>query len=241
MSEIIDQKAKELAFESEKMLVLVQALVVTTPDQYLSAALALKHIKAKAKEVDGQRVFLKAPALEQAKRVEDFFRAPLKYLSDAESLLKRCMLNYQQAEEAKRHEAERKLQEAARREQERLRIDAEDKERKAAELRRLAEQATTQEEAAKINAKAAKIEIKAEEKTAQADMVIMPTLARDQPKVAGISVRKSWKHRVTDSRKVPREYLIVNEKMLADFAKATKGQIAVDGVEFYVEEIMAAG
>ena len=248
----IDQRSQELAIEAEHILTTAKGYAVATVAEYEGAANELKTIKAKAKEIDGQRVFLKAPVLEQAKRIEDFFRAPLKFLADAESLLKRAMLSYQQAEEAKRLEAERKAQDAARKEQEDLRRKAAEAERvaaeKAAELRRLAEAAAAAgraDEASKLAAKAEAVTEKAEAKAGtiqeQAASVIIPTIAKELPKVAGISTRKVWKHRVTDARKVPRDYLMVNDKMLADFAKATKGAIPVDGVEFYSEEVMAAG
>jgi colicin import membrane protein len=252
MSEVIDQKAQELAVEAEKILATATGFAVTTTTEYQAAGEELKRVKAKAKEVDGQRAFLKAPVLEQAKRIEDFFRAPLKFLTDAESILKRAMLTFQQAEEAKRQEAERRAQEAARREQEVLRRKAAEEERKAAEkaddLRRQAEEAAAAgraSEAAKLTAKAETIIEKATDKSEnlqeQAQSVLMPTIASEQPKVAGISTRKVWKARVIDPRKVPREYLVVNEKMLDAFAKATKGAVPVDGIEFYSEDVMAAG
>lgn len=240
----IDQRSQELAIEAEHILTTAQGYAVSSVTEFENAANELKAIKAKTKEIDGQRVFLKAPVLEQAKRIDDFFRAPLKFLADAESLLKRAMLGFQQAEEAKRLEAERKAQEAARKEQEELRRKAADDERKAKELQIQAEAAAASgdiETAIKLEARAEKLEDKADARVEQAASVIIPTIAREQPKIAGISTRKVWKHRVADARRVPRDYLVVNEKMLADFAKATKGAIPVEGVEFYSEEVMAAG
>lgn len=240
----IDQRSQELAIEAEHILTTAQGYAVSSISEFEFAANELKAIKAKAREIDGQRVFLKAPVLEQAKRIEDFFRAPLKFLLDAESLLKRAMLGFQQAEEAKRLEAERKAQEAARKEQDELRRKAADDERKAKELQIQAEAAAASgdiETAIKLEARAEKLEDKADARVEQAASVIIPTIAREQPKISGISTRKVWKHRVTDARKVPRDYLMVNEKMLSDFAKATKGAIPIEGVEFYCEEVMAAG
>jgi len=252
MSEIIDQKAQELATEAQKMLDAAKVFHVTTVAEYTAAAEDLKRIKAKAKEVDGQRVFLKAPALEQAKRVDDFFREPLRFLFDAEAFIKRSMIHYQQAEEEKRREAERRAQEIVRREQEELRRKAIEEElkaaEKAAELKRQAEEAAASgrvAEAAKLSAKAEtvieKAGAKSEELQARAQSVVMPSIVSEQPKVAGISTRKVWKARIADPRKVPREYLVVNEKMLDAFAKATKGAVSVEGVEFYSEDVMAAG
>ena len=60
------------------------------------------------------------------------------------------------------------------------------------------------------------------------------------PKTAGVSTRFEWKARVVDPGKVPRMFLIVDEKALAAYAKATKGKCQVDGVEFYVTPIVGA-
>lgn len=59
------------------------------------------------------------------------------------------------------------------------------------------------------------------------------------PVVQGISTRTLWRARVIDAKLVPDEYKIVNDKMLQDIAKATKGKVAVPGVEFYSEQILA--
>lgn len=252
MSEIIDQKAQELATEAEGMLAVATGFSVATIDEYQAAGEELKRVKAKAKEVDGQRTFLKAPVLEQARRIEDFFRGPLKFLADAESLLKRAMLTFQKAEEAKRQEAERKAQEAARREQDEIRRKAAEDERraaeKAAELRRQADEAAAAgraDEAARLASRAETVVERAADKAEGAEIkaqsVLIPTIAKEQPKVAGISTRKAWKARVVNVRQLPREYLIANDKMLAAFAEATKGEIPVAGVEFYAEDVMSAG
>lgn len=60
------------------------------------------------------------------------------------------------------------------------------------------------------------------------------------PKTSGVSVRFEWRARVIDPAKVPRMFLIVDEKALHTFAKATKGKNQVDGVEFYEAPIVGA-
>lgn len=60
------------------------------------------------------------------------------------------------------------------------------------------------------------------------------------PKTAGVSTRFEWRARVVDPMKVPRMFLIVDEKALAAYAKATKGRCPVDGVEFYEAPIVGA-
>ena len=60
------------------------------------------------------------------------------------------------------------------------------------------------------------------------------------PKTAGVSTRFEWRARVVDPMKVPRMFLVVDEKALAAYAKATKGKCQVDGVEFYEAPVVGA-
>lgn len=60
------------------------------------------------------------------------------------------------------------------------------------------------------------------------------------PKTAGISTRYEWRARIVDPDKVPRHFLIVDEKSIAAFVKATKGRSPIDGVEIYEAPIIAA-
>jgi hypothetical protein len=56
-----------------------------------------------------------------------------------------------------------------------------------------------------------------------------------------ISIREMWKCDVEDLDKVPREYLVVDQKMLSDLAKSTKGAIEIDGIRFYKTNIIVNG
>lgn len=60
------------------------------------------------------------------------------------------------------------------------------------------------------------------------------------PKTAGVSTRFEWRARVVDPMKVPRMFLVVDEKALAAYAKTTKGKYPVDGVEFYEAPVVAS-
>lgn len=138
-------------------------------------------------------------------------------LDGAERKIKAAVMSYDREQEAIRQAEQRRLQaeadEAARRERERL-------EKQAAKL---------------------KTPEKREAVLEQAAMVAAPViqLAPVAPKVEGVSVRKTWKARVVDEAKIPREFLMVNERALDAYAKATKGKMQVAGVEFYEAETMA--
>lgn len=81
-------------------------------------------------------------------------------------------------------------------------------------------------------------EDKAEDLINQAAVVSQQEVA---PKVAGVIIRKAWKVRIVDATKVPRAYMVVNEEALRKVAQATKGTLTIPGVEFYEEDILAAG
>jgi hypothetical protein len=126
----------------------------------------------------------------------------------------------------------------------------EDEERTRAEQRRLQAIADEQarKEREKLEARAEKAEEKGKEEKAealreQAAEIVAPVVqvAPSTPKVAGTSVRKIWKARVIDVTLVPRQFLMVNEKALDAYAKATNGTQQVLGVQFYEEASLAVG
>jgi hypothetical protein len=138
-------------------------------------------------------------------------------LDDAEKKIKRAVMDYDREQEAIRQAEQRRLQaeadEAARRERERL-------EKQAAKLKTEARREAVLEQAAQVVAPVVQV-------------------AAAAPKVEGVSVRKIWKARVVDVAKVPREFMVVNDRALDSYAKATKGAVQVAGVEFYQDESMA--
>ena len=212
--------AVALSKDAEGVLVLAQGYAIDSVQMFELAADELKSIKGKMKELDDRRKSITKPLDEAKARVMDLFRRPLELLGQAETVLKRAMLTFQQAQEKKRQAEEAEARRVAAAEQERLRREA--------------------EKAAKAAEKKGNVEA-AEQLRANVPVVPVPTVAAEPVKVRGISTRTIWKARVLDANKVPRQYLVVNEKMLNDVAQATKGQVAVDGVEFYSEEVMAAG
>jgi Asp-tRNA(Asn)/Glu-tRNA(Gln) amidotransferase A subunit family amidase len=137
-------------------------------------------------------------------------------LDAVELAIKSAVLQYDRKQEAIRQAEQRRLQaeadEAARRERDRL-------EKQAAKL---------------------KTPEKKEALRQQAEAIIAPVVnvAPVAQKTKGVSTRKIWKARVIDAAAVPREWLIVDDKALNGFAKATKGSKKIDGVEFYQEETL---
>lgn len=183
--------ATALNKSAETFLVTARSLEIDSPDMYQMAAGELQQIKRKAKDLEEQRVGLVTPLNGVVKKINDMFRAPLEFLSQAEATIKGTMITYDREQERKVAEERRKAEEAAARErarlqaeaaaaaakvkaeEDRLRAEAEAAERKAqqardeeARLRREAEEAGRagdRARAAELEAKA-----KAESATAQA-------------------------------------------------------------------------
>jgi cell wall assembly regulator SMI1 len=145
---------------------------VTTTAQYEEAGAKLQAIKALSKKLD--ETF--DPHIKRAFEAHRGLVAEKKThqspLQTAEALIKRAMLGYQQDEERKRLELEAKAQEEARKEREKL-----------------------EAQAAKLAA-AGKVE-KAEAKMATAAAVVAPMIAPTTPKLAGISMRTTYRAEVT--------------------------------------------
>jgi len=59
-------------------------------------------------------------------------------------------------------------------------------------------------------------------------------------KVAGTGTRKVWKARVLDASKVPDMFKIVDQQAIDAFARSTKGNRVVEGLEFY-QEVQLSG
>ena len=186
------------------------AMVVTNPAEYTIASDFLKTIKSAQSKVVAFFAPIKQKAHEAHKAITLQEASMLKPLHDAENALKRNMLTFYAEQERIRIDAQRKLQaeadEAARKERERLLREA--SKLKTPELR--------------------------EQRMEQAASVIAPVVQVSSvaPVVSGQSVRKTWTAKVVDVSQVPREWMVVNEKALDSFAKATKGAVKVPGVEF---------
>jgi len=133
----------------------VKAFNIVTPEDYSSAATMLAQIKSQWKEVDGQREELKAPSLEACRRVDNFFREPLKFLKDGEDIIKKKITAYDAEQERLRKAEQARLEEIARREREakeqaareaaRKAQEAADAARREAEAKRRAEETARRE------------------------------------------------------------------------------------------------
>lgn len=199
------------------------ALRVVDSQTYTDASEMLKGIKALRSKIAG--VFDKhiSAAFQQHKALVAEKAAAEKPLTEAETVIKRALVAYTEAEEKRRREEERRLAEEA---------------RKVEEARRLEEAAALEAEA--LASGDDEMLATAQEIVAApvvAPVIVLPT---ERPKVAGISYREVWKFRVTNAALVPREYLSVDEQKIGGVVRAMKGAAKIPGVEVYAERIASA-
>lgn len=176
---------------AENFLASARSIVIDSPEMYQTAVTELQQIKRKSKDLEEQRVGLVAPLNAVVKKINDMFRAPLDFLTQAESTIKQAMITYDREQERRAVEERRKAEEAAARErariqaeaaaaeakakaeEDRLRAEAQAAERKAAEARAEEERIRTEAEAAaragdKARAEALEAQAKEQSRAAQA-------------------------------------------------------------------------
>ena len=74
----------------------------------------------------------------------------------------------------------------------------------------------------------------------EAESILAPVVQVEEPeKNKGEATKRTWKAKITDPDKVPREWLVIDMKALDAFAKATKGNKQIPGVEFVQESTLA--
>lgn len=224
----IPATALVITSQAADMLTLAQGFTIATNEEYTSAAEQLKAVKAKFKQLEEARKSITSPMDEAKKRVMDFFRNPLQALTDAEGIIKRSMIAFDNEQERLRKAEEARLQEIARKEQERLDKAAE---KKAA------------------TAEAKGDTAKAEGIRQSVPVIQAPVLADNKPKVAGISMKTTWSGKVVDKMaliqavaegKAPATLLDVNTVALNQMARTLKGEMNYPGVEAVSAQQIAA-
>lgn len=79
-------------------------------DSYIMASKMLKEIKLKKNEYDNMRKELKAPIIKAGKQIEDFFRQPINFLTQAEQEYKKSISRYLESEDTKKTEQTKEKQ-----------------------------------------------------------------------------------------------------------------------------------
>lgn len=221
------------------------AITIQNQDQYDQAAIDLKSLKTRARELDERRKSLTIPLDNAKKGIMDFFKGPIDALKSAAEHIEGAILKYQHQQEAKRIAEENRLRELQRQQEEKLRLEAEAKQKEAEKLARQAEAELAKGNQAKAEALAAKAEAasdiaEASEQTAGVLASSMPTVDSMVKKMAGVATRKVFSFEIIDANQIPREYLKPDETKIGQVVRVTKGTLQIPGVKIICRETVAA-
>ncbi|KAF1008954.1 MAG: hypothetical protein GAK28_00586 [Luteibacter sp.] len=221
------------------------AVKIDCPEMLAIASDELRGIVTRRKEIEDLRFSITRPMDAAKQKVMDLFRAPLDRLGQAESLLRDEVTRYQRAErekaDAERREAEaRSLAEQA---------EAERREQEALEAAKAAQASGDMDGvvAATMAAEAAR------EDRDLASIAPLPVATRTPAKPTGVGTRVTWKAEVTDLKALVLEaakraeagdeflltFLMADEKVIGQAAKAMQAKLNVPGIRTYAEESLS--
>ena len=197
-----------------------QAYQIATNEDYEEAANFLKRVKGATNEVKTYWKPAKDAAALAHKEICQKEKAMLSMCESAEKVLKTKMLAYSQKVEAERRAAEEQARKAA------------------------------QEESDRLLAEAAKAEKSGDTMQATVSMAmaeqmesVKPAVQVAAPKVTGVSKKKIWKCRITDSSEVPVAVCGVCIRPIDTTAvmqlHRLNPSVEVNGIEFYQDEQIA--
>lgn len=229
-----------LAIEAQSWSARAKALTITDRESCLHASQLLRSIKGLRSQIQlwfephveaAMETKRKAEAARKALADErDRMEAPL---ADAESVIKRSLLVFEQEQERRRLADERRLQAEAQAEAERVTLEA------AAALEREGNATGNSE-----------MLFEAEDILAQPIDAPVVSVRSSMPKVHGISYRDNWKaHPDVDVRKLaaavaagtaPVTFLMPNMTAINQFARGTQGTQTVPGVRMFNDRQIAA-
>ena len=204
----VPQSDPELSKSAKRFLSEAQDLSVTTASEYESAAEVLVKLTEREKEVEARKKELWDPLAKLTRSVQALFNPPLKVLEQAKNIVKDKMSAYALSQRA--------IQVAA---QQRANQEAEETREKLLEKAERAADAGNEERAYVLEARA--------------ESVQAPTVEMDIPKVAGVQLRERWLFEVTDPDKVPREFLMVDERLIRAEVNAKEGAAKIPGVRIW--------
>lgn len=231
--------AVEAPIAARGMLEVAESLVIDSPAMLQIAANELADIVARGRKLEETRKTITKPMDEAKKAVMDLFRPAVEMIERAERMVRTKVAEYS--------ESERKRVAAERAESERIaREEREQKEHAAREAEKAERDAIKSGDSdAAIAAREA-----AEQARNEADAAAFapPPPVVMEAKADGLSIRRKWKARVTDSATFllyvaehpDLQHLFeVDMTALNQLAVATKGAMEIPGVHFYEETISA--
>lgn len=225
MSTVLELPDRQVVTEALAWPDQARALTVTDVDTYARGCallLGIKDLRKKIAETFDPHVRRAHEAHKALVKEKSDAEAPL---TEAERILKGALTAYDQEQERIRREEQRKKDEEARIEAERMALE------QAAALE-LEGHATGDETlVAEAHAIIA----------APIAPVPMAPVQKLTPKVAGISMRKTWAFRIVNPTLVPNQYRVIDEAKIRGVVRSLGPASNIPGVEVYEETTVAAG
>jgi hypothetical protein len=202
-----EKETQEIQEITSGVVKAAEKVVVDSNEGMLEATDILSWVSNAKKQVEDKRKFLVKPLNDHVKAINEMFKGYMAPLEQADGVLRKKVLIYRQEQERIRRE-----------EEERLRKEAE------AEQKRLEKQA---------------------KKEGAAPPPPPPPVAPSMPEQAktvhsgmgSVSTKMVWDFEIVDEVKVPRNFMIVNEKAIRAAVKA--GVRNIPGVKVYQKEELA--
>lgn len=182
---------------------------VTDAPTYERAGEVLGQVKILRKEIDSYFDPIISRAHAAHKEAVSQKKRADEPLAQAEAILKPQMLAFVNEQRRKAEEEERRQREEARKKAEQEQLEA-----------AIQAEAEGDKEAA--------------EAIIQEPVYVPPIQVKAEiPKVSGFSVREQWTFEIVDEKKIPREYLIVDEVSIGKVVRAMKDKTSISGIRAY--------
>lgn len=202
----------------------IMQLNVADRESAIEATAAAKQVKILAKKIEERRKEIVAPLNEEVKSINSLAKQIAEPLLKAEEFIKSQLVAFEREEMKKREEAMRLAEIERKRREEEIRLQAQ-KEKEDAEF--LAAFDPMQAQRAIINAEAS------------ASIAVVESLKAHKAEVKNIEAskvaqtRKHWTFDLIDLDKVPREFLVLDEKKVR--AAILEGRTEIEGLKIYQE------
>lgn len=235
-------KLAEIQKDTTSLVEVVNSLKIKTAEDMTSATQMLTKIVSRKKRVEELRVFFVKPLNDQVKAINLEFKSVSAPFATMEADIKNKMIDYRKIEadklEAKREKERIKKQKEWEKEQTRLQKIREREAEK--ERKRLAKLALSKKDE-KAGLKKIEDDKKAKEDEAAKEEFDFDDGDFQQSNVVhsqggSVKVRKQWKFKITEPNKVPRKFLIVDEKLIRKEVRA--GARVIAGVEIFEDEVV---
>lgn len=213
---VLDTAEKKLGAEVSAIELQAKSVVISTDEDYSMAGDATRNVKMMQKKVEDYWESMRVSTKKAYDDVLAHKKEMLDPLKKAEQILKNKMSSYLLEQERKRRKQEAAMKELAK-----------------AEIDKKLQEAIDASNAGDAVA----VEIAMAEAEVYDTAASTCAIAKQTPKTEGVSTSKNWKITSIDSKQVPIEFSgmelrPVDEKLVMQLIKASKGKIIIPGVKY---------